>query len=649
MRELDAAGAAGGADPAGSDHRFETLFQKAPFSVQLLARDGHTLRVNRAWEELWQTSDGDGIKEYVLTEYNVLTDPQLTAKGVIGMVKRAFAGEAVTLPAIRYDPAEIGKTGRARWVRAHLQPVLNAAGEFREVMLFHVDVTEQVQAEQALQLSEMRLKQLANTIPQLVWMADTDGLIHWYNDRWYGYTGTTPEEMQGFAWQRLHDPRVLPEVMARWQHSLASGEPFQMTFPLRGKDGNYRPFFTLVMPLKDSTGKVLHWFGTNTDVSALHDAEENLRRAEERLRLATHAGGIGIWDWDIARDIVTWSDQVYLLHEIAPGNFGGRGEDFAKLVHPDDRESLWQKVDAAIERHDGFSAEFRIMLPDGRAKWLSTWARIHHGTDDQGSWMVGATISIDAYKQAEAALRDGDRRKDEFLAMLAHELRNPLAPISTAAQLIQLQVGDEKPIRRASEIISRQVRHISDLVDDLLDVSRVTRGMIQLELSAVEVKTAVASAIEQARPAIEARSHVLTTRIGTESARVHGDGTRLVQAIANLLDNASKYTPEGGEISLTLDVVDAEVHVTVTDNGTGIDADLLPHVFELFTQGQRSPSRSEGGLGIGLALVKSIVGLHGGRVQALSAGPGKGSTFSFALPLMAAPAASAPDSMTAAC
>lgn len=298
MRERDAAGEAGGADPAGFDHRFETLFQKAPFSVQLLARDGRTLRVNRAWEELWQISDGDGIKEYVLTEYNILTDPQLSAKGILGTLNRAFAGETVTLPAIRYDPAEIGKTGRARWVRAHVHPVMNAAGELQEVMLFHVDVTEQVQTEQALQLSEMRLKQLANTIPQLVWMADPDGLIHWYNDRWYGYTGTTPDEMQGWAWQRLHDPRVLPEVMARWQRSIASDEPFQMTFPLRGKDGKYRPFFTLVAPLKDSNGKVLHWFGTNTDVSALHDAEESLRRAEERLRLATHAGGIGIWDWD---------------------------------------------------------------------------------------------------------------------------------------------------------------------------------------------------------------------------------------------------------------------------------------------------------------------------------------------------------------
>jgi signal transduction histidine kinase len=218
--------------------------------------------------------------------------------------------------------------------------------------------------------------------------------------------------------------------------------------------------------------------------------------------------------------------------------------------------------------------------------------------------MVGATISIDAYKKAEALLRDIDRRKDEFLAMLAHELRNPLAPISTAAHLLQLQTGDEKLVRKASEVIARQVSHITSLVDDLLDVSRVTRGVIHLEKSVVELPSVVADAVEQARPTIDARGHVLEIRAEAGHAPVLGDRTRLTQAIANVLVNAAKYTPPNGQITLRLEVIGSTARIAVRDNGLGIDACLLPHVFELFRQGDRSLDRSQGGLGIGLSLAE---------------------------------------------
>ena len=525
------------------DLRFQTLFEQAPFSVQLLGVDGRTLRVNKAWESLWQATEGNGLKAYVLGEYNILTDPQLAAKGIAEPLRRAFAGESVQLPLVAYDPAELGKPGRVRWVRAHAHPIRGQDGAVREVMLIHEDVTDQMQAEQALRASEERLKQLANSIPQLVWMADTEGSIHWYNDRWYDYTGTTPEDMVGWGWQSVHDPQVLPQVIERWKHSIHSGIPFSMTFPLRGRDGRFRPFFTLVAPLRDADGKVVQWFGTNTDVSALHEAEQGLRQAEERLRLAVDAGGIGIWDWDVVRNVVTWSDQVYRLHEMPPGSFGGRVEDFAARVHPDDRERVSNTIAAAVATQDNFSVEFRALLADGRVKWLSTWARVHRDPAGAAIRMVGATISIDAYKNAEAALRESDRRKDEFLAMLAHELRNPLAPISTAAALLQAAAGDEGRVRRASEIIARQVKHITKLVDDLLDASRVTRGLVDLDRQLLDLKLMIDHAVEQARPAIEARGHVLKTWSDADPAHVLGDGTRLVQAIVNLLNNAARYTP----------------------------------------------------------------------------------------------------------
>ncbi|MEO7742191.1 MAG: PAS domain S-box protein, partial [Usitatibacter sp.] len=399
------------------DRRFETLFEQAPFSLQLLASDGRTLRVNKAWEALWQVSPGDGVKEYILGEYNVLTDPQLEARGVAPLMRRAFAGESIEVPAVRYDPAELGKPGRARWVRAFAHPIKDDHGAVSEVLLIHEDVTDRLQAEHDLRGSEMRLKQLANTIPQLAWMADPQGAIHWYNDRWYDYTGSTPQEMEGWGWQSVHDPKVLPRVLALWTRSIETGEPFQMTFPLRGKDGRFRPFFTLVAPLKDAAGQVVQWFGTNTDVSPLQEAQDNLRIAEERLRLAAMAGNIGIWEWDVEQDAITWSDQVHALHGAAPGGFQGGAQDFSALVHPGDRQMMWGKIESALADNSGFSAEFRALLPDGESRWLSTWARVHQSADGAGRRIIGATISIDDYKRAEEALRESDRRKDEFLAM----------------------------------------------------------------------------------------------------------------------------------------------------------------------------------------------------------------------------------------
>ena len=247
-----------------------------------------------------------------------------------------------------------------------------------------------------------------------------------------------------------------------------------------------------------------------------------------------------------------------------------------------------------------------------------------------GIFVVGSDTT--QTQLASEALLEATRRKDDFLAMLAHELRNPLAPISTAAQLLQLTAGDPQRVKQAGTIISRQVTHMTSLVDDLLDVSRVTRGLITLQREQLDLDAVVSHAVEQARPFIEARRHVLTVQAARERVCVHGDSTRLVQVIVNLLNNAAKYTPDGGAISLALQSDGDVARVLVTDTGNGVDASLLPHVFELFTQGTRTPDRSHGGLGLGLSLVRSLVELHGGHVSARSPGVGLGSTFEVTLP-----------------
>jgi signal transduction histidine kinase len=510
--------------PIPRDSRFETLFAHSPFSMQLVSVDGRTLRVNRAWEALWAVSDGDGVKDWVLSGgYNLLSDPQLESKGVAALLRRAFGGEHVDIPPILYDPAELGRSGRSRWVRAGAHPLFDEAGRVVEVLVIHEDVTDRFRSERALQDSE------------------------------------------------------------------------------------------------------------------------------QRLRLATDAARIGIWDWDISADAVMWTPEVYELHGMKPGTFGGTARDFADRVHPEDLAWLWPRIEQAVAEGTGFTAEFRVVLPKGGDRWLSTSGKVYRGPDERAR-MVGATFSIDAYKKAEAALRDSDRRKDEFLAMLAHELRNPLAPIRSAAEVLLMAEHDAARVRKASEVIARQVGHVTKLLDDLLDVSRVTRGLVALHPEPVELAHVVHNAIEQAMPLIQARGHSLQTRVSSQSVAVMGDRARLVQVVVNLLNNAARYTPHSGRIEIDLDASGSRARIVVADNGQGIEPELLPHLFDVFTQGPRNIDRSQGGLGIGLALVLRLVQLHGGSVHAHSDGKGKGSRFVIELPLAegvtqrapAAPAAPGP-------
>jgi signal transduction histidine kinase/ActR/RegA family two-component response regulator len=237
-----------------------------------------------------------------------------------------------------------------------------------------------------------------------------------------------------------------------------------------------------------------------------------------------------------------------------------------------------------------------------------------------------------AVMQREQALREVDRRKNEFLAMLAHELRNPLAPISTAAQLLQNAPADRTLVQEVSEILIRQTEHLTEMVNELLDVSRVTRGIVTLRKVDTDIQQVVSDAVEQVNPAIAEKRHQLILDLTKEQIYVHGDYQRLVQIMANLLGNAVKYTPPGGRITIQVQASSQQVSIDVVDTGIGMPADLIPHVFDLFTQAERGPDRAQGGLGIGLALVKSLVELHGGKIACRSDGIGRGSRFSVSLP-----------------
>jgi PAS domain S-box-containing protein len=482
-----------------------------------------------------------------------------------------------------------------------------------------------------LEAERRRFLQLSNNIPQLVWMADADGTITWFNQRWYEFTGAAPGTLAPYHWREFHDPAILPQVAQRWNEALASGNTAQMTFPLRGADGAYRSIFASVVPLRDADGRIVQWFGTGTDVSELERAESALRYSEARLQQGLVAARMAVWERDPVAGQVSFSANLHSVFGKAWHNI----DELWGLIHPDDVANLRADLDHAL--HDG--GEYHITprivrADDGSIAWIDIRGRLGPGADGRSTVIHAVAIDITERKRAEEALRLADRRKDEFLAMLAHELRNPLAPIASAADMLRIAYANEARIKQISEIVTRQVAHMRHLVDDLLDVSRVTRGLVTVARKPLDLGRVLNEAVEQARPLVDARRHVLSVAPASGPVTVDGDHTRLVQVVANLVTNAAKYTPEGGRIDVTLAARDGEAVLAVHDNGSGIGPELLPVVFDLFTQGARTLDRAQGGLGLGLALVRKLVELHGGTVTAASPGHGQGSTFTVKLPLL---------------
>jgi PAS domain S-box-containing protein len=400
-------------------------------------------------------------------------------------------------------------------------------------------------------------------------------------------------------------------------------------------------------PYRDRYGTTIGIFAQGYDVTDVVEAQAARVESDARLKDGMEAAKMAVWDWKLDSGALAYSENIAAVLGIRPQQMS----DLSACIHPEDRADIAAAHRRAIEETGFYEAIVRFIRPDnGQQIWVASHGKVQYGAGGEPDRVRGVTVDVTQRYQAEHALREAGRKKDEFLAMLAHELRNPLAPIATAAEMLKLVANHDERVRRSSDVILRQVRHMTALVDDLLDVSRVTRGLVQLNRETVDIGTVVGSAIEQARPLIEARRHALVTRMppGGAGLRVDGDRTRLVQVLVNLLNNAAKYTPQDGTITLAVSSSGQQVEVAVTDNGIGIDSQLLPHVFELFTQAARTPDRSQGGLGIGLALVKNMVALHGGSVTATSPGPGAGSTFTIGLPLLAGGAEALADSAAAA-
>ena len=396
-----------------------------------------------------------------------------------------------------------------------------------------------------------------------------------------------------------------------------------------------RAYFTFCFsPIRDEYGTIGGVLGTLIETTEKVAALANFQDSDERYRLALEASGnIATWMVNPETNMGFLDERFAAIFDVdlELATKGAPIKVFTERIHPEDRTRVESAIAEAIRSGERYDIDYRIVQRSGKVVWVTAKGKMFTEVTTGKQRFAGVAVEITERKAVEDSLHESNRRKDEFLAMLAHELRNPLAPIGAAAQLLITAQLDQGRIHKTSQIIARQVDHMTGLVNDLLDVSRVNRGLATIEKAPVEIRTIVADAVEQAAPLMQARGHQLAMELTPDSVIVDVDRKRLVQVIANVLNNAAKYTPQDGRICLMTEVQDADVFIKITDNGIGMTPDLTSRVFDIFTQGHVTPDRNSGGLGLGLALVKSLVELHGGSVTASSQGLGQGSSFTIRL------------------
>lgn len=377
-------------------------------------------------------------------------------------------------------------------------------------------------------------------------------------------------------------------------------------------------------------------------------AEVALRQSEERLAFVRRSSGVGVWYCDLPFDVLEW-DELVKAHFHLPPDAVVTIQTFYDRIHPDDREPTREAIEQSIANRTSYDVYYRTVDPVGGAvKWVRAIGRTSYAGDGTPIQFDGVTLDVSDQKRAEASLRasearlrDADRRKDEFLAILAHELRNPLAPMRNGLEVIRMVEASEV-VERARAMMDRQLAQLARLVDDLVDVSRVTSGKLELRRERLQLRAVIDAAVETSRTVIEQAGHALVVAVPDEPMFVNGDHVRLAQVVSNLLHNSAKYTHRGGHIRLAVERQGDTALVSVQDDGIGIPPAMLGSVFEMFTQVDRTLEKTTGGLGIGLSLVKRLVEMHGGTIEGRSEGEGRGAEFVIRLPI------AAPDSSQAA-
>jgi len=397
-----------------------------------------------------------------------------------------------------------------------------------------------------------------------------------------------------------------------------------------GYPGTRKTILLKASPVCDAEGRIVNAVVAQIDITERVKVTQALRESEAKFRTITNAMTHMVWATQPGASTDYFNDRTVEFTGLPVQRLTGDG--WGLLIHPDDLPVAYKEWQDALAMGTPFQSEYRLRHHSGEYRWILGRGLPIRSDDGTVKHWIGTFTDIHDQKTVAEQLYIANKRKDEFLAILAHELRTPLAAIANGISLLPYRFKDETRLRNTLSIIERQVHHMKEITNDLLDVSRIAQGLVELQKRLVDIKTVILNSIEQVRPFIEAKRHILETLITAEHATVLADQTRMIQAVSNILTNAAKYTQNGGQINVELTVDFSWVKILVKDNGNGIDPVLLPRIFDLFTQGERTSDRAHGGLGLGLTLVKQIIELHGGHVVAQSEGRDKGSTFILFLP-----------------
>jgi two-component system CheB/CheR fusion protein len=462
---------------------------------------------------------------------------------------------------------------------------------------------------------------------------DRQGHFRYVNRGYAERFGLKPEDLVGRTIASIIGTRAYATIEPHIR-TVLSGRRASFETPIEYDRIGQRVMRCEYAPEIDDDGTVVGWVACVSDVTERARKDEDLRVANERFRIVSKATNDAIWDWDLATNSMWWNEGMTTLFGYAPGSIGPDLAWWHECVHPDDRGHVMASLDRAIRSRDPhWRSEYRFRRHDGTYRHVLDRGYTISDAQGKAARMIGSMSDVTEQKRAEDALRENDRRKDEFLAMLGHELRNPLAPIRTAVEILRRKGSPDPSLVRQRDVIARQVENLSRLVDDLLEVSRISRGTIRIQRGPTDSALVLARALESVRHQIDARHQVLAVAEPDHPIPLHVDATRLAQVLANLIQNASKYTATGGRIWVSVTAEEGHAVFLVRDSGQGIPPDMLEKVFEMFVQADRSIDRSQGGLGVGLTIVRRLVELHGGTVVAFSEGPGKGTAMTVRLPL----------------
>jgi PAS domain S-box-containing protein len=617
-----------------SDRRLRELrmlVEQSPDFIGIAGPDLHAYYVNPAGRRLVGLSEEDVPRTKVI-EYFPPGERERIEREVIPLLHRDGKWDGEVL----FQHFRTGELFHMSW-NVFLSRD-ERTGEIVNYCCVSRDITRQKQMEAELRAGEARSRALFEALPNLAWVNRPDGSVEYFNQKWTQYTGLS-DHPSGAEWVDAWHPDDRARLLAVRNDAIAAGRPYQVDARLRRVDGVYRWHQCRVEPVHDVAGKRFAWLGTAADI-------DDLRAKQEQLTFAYEVAAAGAFEWDIVGNVNYWSPELEMLYGLEPGSFGGTYKHWRLLAHADDLPRVEDEARRSLET-GSFVTDFRIVRKcDGVVRWVHARARVVRDEQTgQPLRMIGINVDITERKAAEdavAAAREeaerASRAKDQFLAALSHELRTPLTPILMTAQLLEHDDSLSDSLREDMSMIRRNVELETRLIDDLLDLTRISRGKIELRRQRVDLHAVLREAANLCCGLHELatrRLKLVTDLAAADHVLSAADPTRMSQVFWNLLKNAVKFTPPGGTITVrTRNPQPAGgIEIEVTDTGVGIDPAVLPRIFDAFEQGGDHVTKRFGGLGLGLAICRALIRLHGGDVTATSAGRDRGATFAVRLPL----------------